>query len=62
MHAVVSIAPDGTLSVAGPYKSEKLAERHAKKLRDTNPGLNAEVHQMERPTELAWELRQAGSL
>jgi len=57
MHAIVTIGLDGTLSVTGPHKSEQLAEKHAKQLRDASPGLNAETHQMERPTDLAWELR-----
>jgi hypothetical protein len=62
MHGIVTIGPDGTLSLAGPYTSDKLANRHAKKLREANPGLNVEVHSMQAPLDLAYELRQQDAL
>lgn len=58
MHAIVTIGPDGTLAVAGPYGSDKLADDHADRLRKAFPGLNAEVHQMTPARRLALEIRE----
>lgn len=57
MHAIVTIGPDGTLAVAGPYTSEALAGRHADKLLAASPGLNVLVQPMQAPQDLARELR-----
>jgi hypothetical protein len=58
MHAIVTIGQDGTLTVAGPYTSEALAERHAVKLRKAAPGLNVDVQPLTAPRVLAGEIAE----
>jgi len=58
MHAIITIGADGTLAVAGPYTSQALAERHADQLRKAEPGLDAQVHLMQPPRDLAEEIKE----
>jgi hypothetical protein len=59
MHAIITIGPDGTLGVSGPYGSGELAGKHARRLMAAFPGLNAEPQEMTPPRRLALELREA---
>ena len=57
MDVIITIGPDGTIAVAGPYTSSRLAHEHAGNLMKAVPGLNAEVHSLTTPRELATEIR-----
>lgn len=54
--AIVTIGPDGTTAVVGPYSSEYRARMDADLLEARDPGLSADIYEMEPPNLV----RQAG--
>lgn len=57
MYAIVTIAADGTVAVAGPYTSQRRAEMYATRMEAAEPDLSADVHLMTPPRQFAAETR-----
>lgn len=56
MHVIVMIAPDGTISVAGPFATPGMAGKRADEIVSLNPGLDATVHPLTSARDIFHEI------